>query len=525
MPLVLGLDIGTTSTTGILIDVSGRALPAVSRPTTLRSPHSGWAEEDPAEWWANVCEITAELIASSGGDSSQIAAVGVTGMLPAVVLLDKDGHVLRPSIQQSDGRCGTEVEELRREWDEAEFLSRTGNGINQQLVTAKLRWIARHEPDVFRRIATVFGSYDFINWKLTAQRAIERNWALEAGFVDVRNDALDDELIALARLSREAIPPKIMSHHILGEVTAEAAAQTGLAEGTPVIGGAADMIASAFAAGINRAGDVLLKFGGAIDILTATDFVRPDPRLFLDYHLAPGLYMPNGCMATGGSGLNWFVATFAGGEKAAAEREGLSVHGFLDRLAQKCAAGADGLTILPYFLGEKTPIQDADARGLIHGLTLSHHVGHLWRAMLEAYAYAIRHHIDVFKEIGHRTDRFVVSDGGARSRVWMQIVADVLQQPLQCLAGHPGSCLGVAWTAAIGAGLTKDWSGVSAFVDRGDLIEPDGRNAVVYDDGYRTYRELYRPGGMVVREKGLNVAVEGSRSEPPPSSERLDECD
>ena len=189
MALVLGLDIGTTSTDGILIDLSGRALPVVSRPATLRSPRHGWAEEDPAEWWANVCDITAELIASCGGDAREIAAVGVTGMLPALVALDKDGAVLRPSIQQSDGRCAREVEDLRREWDEAEFLARAGNGINQQLVTAKLRWIARCEPDVFRRIATVFGSYDFINWKLTGQRAIECNWALEAGFVDVRSGA------------------------------------------------------------------------------------------------------------------------------------------------------------------------------------------------------------------------------------------------------------------------------------------------------------------------------------------------
>ena len=284
------------------------------------------------------------------------------------------------------------------------------------------------------------------------------------------------------------------SHHVLGEVTAEAAAQTGLVKGTPVIGGAADMVASAFGAGINRVGDVLLKFGGAVDILTATDLVRPDPRLFLDYHLAPGLFMPNGCMATGGSALNWFAAMFAGGERDAAQRKGVSIHRHLDSLAEQRAAGADGLTILPYFLGEKTPIQDADARGVIDGLTLSHDIGHLWRAMLEAYAYAIRHHIDVFNDIGHHTDRFVVSDGGAQSRVWMQIVSDVLQQPLQCLTGHPGSCLGVAWAAAIGVGLTKDWSGVSAFVGRGDVIEPNARNAVVYDDGYRTYRELYRPG-------------------------------
>ncbi|TBY02500.1 FGGY-family carbohydrate kinase [Rhizobium laguerreae] len=493
MSITLGLDIGTTSTIGILIELPNRVLGLTSRPSTLHSPQHSWAEEDPAEWWANVCEITRELIATTGIEPGQISAVGVTGMLPTVVLLDDAGYVLRPSIQQSDGRCGEEVEELRAEWNEADFLAKAGNGINQQLVTAKLRWIARHEPTVFERIATVMGSYDFINWKLTGEKAIEQNWALEAGFVDINTDRLDDELIGLARVRRDAIPRKAASHEVLGHLTNEAAKATGLAPGTPVIGGAADMIASAFGAGINKAGDVLLKFGGAVDILTATDVVRPDRRMFLDYHLVPGLYMPNGCMSTGGSGLNWFISTFAGREQIAAKAEGISVHHYLDRLAAACAPGADGLTILPYFLGEKTPIHDAGARGLIDGLTLSHHIGHLWRAMLEAYAYALRHHIDVLNDIGHPTTRFIVSDGGSQSRIWMQIVSDVLQQPLQGLTGHPGSCLGVAWAAAIGAGLTEDWSGVTAFVGQGDRIVPDADNATVYDRGYRTYRALYRP--------------------------------
>ncbi len=493
MSITLGLDIGTTSTIGILIELPNRVLGLTSRPSTLLSPQHGWAEEDPDEWWANVCEITRELIATSGIEAGQISAIGVTGMLPAVVLLDDAGWVLRPSIQQSDGRCGEEVEELRAEWDEADFLARAGNGINQQLVTAKLRWIARHEPGVFERIATVMGSYDFINWKLTGERAIEQNWALEAGFVDINTDMLDDELIGLAGIRRDAIPGKAVSHKILGAVTDEAAKVTGLAPGTPVIGGAADMIASAFGAGINKAGDVLLKFGGAVDILTATNVVRPDPRMFLDYHLVPGLYMPNGCMSTGGSALNWFISTFAGREEIAAKTEGISVHRYLDRLAAGCGPGADGLTILPYFLGEKTPIHDAGARGLIEGLTLSHHIGHLWRAMLEAYAYALRHHIDVLNDIGHPTTRFIVSDGGSQSRIWMQIVSDVLQQPLQGLTGHPGSCLGVAWAAAIGAGLTEDWSGVTAFVGQGERIVPNPDNAAIYAKGYRTYRALYRP--------------------------------
>ncbi|WP_373504062.1 FGGY-family carbohydrate kinase [Aestuariivirga sp.] len=491
MAYVLGLDIGTTSTIGILIELPGRIAGVASRPVTLHAPHPGWAEEDPQQWWSNVCAITQELLRSAGIEAGAIAAVGVTGMLPAVVLLDDMDRILRPSIQQSDGRCGKQVAELRSEWDEAAFIAKAGNGINQQLVGAKLRWIEQNEPHIHARVATVFGSYDYVNWRLTGEKAIEQNWALEAGFVDVATGQIDDSLVAFARVPRHAIPRKSVSPEVLGHITAEASESTGLAEGTPVVGGAADLIASALGAGIVNPGDVLLKFGGSVDVLIATDRVAPDPRMFLDYHLVPGLFMPNGCMSTGGSGLNWFANTFAGLEAQAAANLGLTVHQYLDTLAEKVPAGCDGLTILPYFLGEKTPIHDAGARGVFEGLTFSHGMGHLWRAMLEAYAYAIVHHIEVLNDMGHRTENYVVSDGGSNSRVWMQIVADVLQQPVQRLAGHPGSCLGAAWTAAVGAGLTDDWSGVNRFVTRLDRLEPDRSKADVYHAGYKRFRELY----------------------------------
>lgn len=491
MTVVLGLDIGTTSTIGILVGLPDRILATATRPVTLSSPRAGWAEEDPAEWWENVRAIVAELLQQSGLDATAIKAVGVTGMLPAVVLLDAEGNVLRPSIQQSDGRCGAEVAELRQEWDEADFLKRAGNGINQQLVTAKLRWIERHEPDVFSRIAIVFGSYDYINYRLTGIRAVEQNWALEAGFVDVSTGLIDDQLVRLAHVVPDVIPPKRASHEIMGVIDARGAAETGLAAGTPVVGGAADMIASALGAGVIDAGDVLLKFGGAVDILTATDVVKPDPRLFLDYHLVPGLFMPNGCMSTGGSALNWFVETFAGGEREAAQAAGKSLHQHLDTLASARPAGADGLTILPYLLGEKTPIHDPAARGVVEGLTLSHDLGHLWRALLESYAYAIRHHVEVLVDMGHDPRRYLVSDGGSQSTIWMQIVADVLDAPVQRLSGHPGSCIGAAWTAAIGVGLEDDWRGVTRFVTFSEVLQPQPGNVEAYRDGYRRYRDLY----------------------------------
>ncbi|MFK3666673.1 carbohydrate kinase [Ochrobactrum soli] len=491
MSCVLGLDIGTTSTIGILVRLPDEVLGITSRPVTLTSRQPGWAEEDPEQWWSNCCAIIQELIGAAGISTTEIVGVGVTGMLPAVVLLDENGAVLRPSIQQSDGRVAAEVAELRSEIEEVEFIAKAGNGINQQLVATKLRWIERHEPEVFAKIATVFGSYDYINWKLTGERRIEQNWALEAGFVDIATNELSPELIALTHLPLSVVPAKVSSHAVMGTITKSAALSTGLAEGTPVVGGAADMIASALAAGVSQEGQVLLKFGGALDILVATAKAAPDPRMFLDYHLVPGLYMPNGCMSTGGSGLNWFAENFAGGEKQAAVDEGLSLHQHLDTLAAKIDAGADGVAIVPYFLGEKTPIHDPFARGTITGLSLNHKVGHVWRALLEAYAYAARHHIEVLQDMGHHPKQYLASDGGANSRVWMQIVADVLQAPIRQLKGHPGSSLGAAWAAAVGANAVDGWSGIAAFVENGDLIQPRPENAVTYNSGYQRFREIY----------------------------------
>ena len=482
MTVALGLDIGTTSTIGILIDTGGRVLATASRPVDLHAPQPGWAEEDPEQWWRNVGEVVRELLGASRLAPAAIAAVGVTGMLPTVVLLDGEGRLIRRSIQQSDGRVGAEVLELRREVDEAAFLARTGNGVNQQLVATKLRWLRRHEPDAFARIGTVLGSYDWINWKLTGRRSLERNWALESGFHDLGRRGIAADLVALAGIEPAALPPVHASHAVIGEVTGEAAAHTGLTAGTPVVAGCADHIASAYVAGVRAPGDVLLKFGGAGDFLLATATPRPDPRLFLDFHIVPGLFMPNGCMAASGAVLNWFVRELGGGRS----------HAELDRLAAATPPGADGLVMLPYFLGEKTPLHDPDARGVLVGLGLHHTLGHLWRAALEGVVMGFRHHVEVARELGYPVTRLLASDGGAASRVWMQIAADALQMPVRLLEGHPGSCLGAAWVAAHGIGAVTDWEGVERFVRPGALIEPRARTASVYDELWGLYRESYR---------------------------------
>jgi xylulokinase len=491
MPLLLGLDIGTTSTIGILIDERGATLATVSRPCTLHSDHANWAEEDPEQWWENGCAVVRELLAASGRGAAEIAGVGVTGMLPALVLLDGAGKTLRRSIQQNDARAVREIDEMRRAIDGAAFFRRTGGSINQQVVAPKLRWIERHEPETFARIATVFGSYDYIVRRLSGVVGVEQNWALESGLVDIATGRFDPELVALAGIAPDRLPPIRRSQEIVGAVTAEAAAATGLAAGTPVVAGCADHVVSAFVAGAVAESDLVLKYGGAGDILLATARPITDPRLFIDHHVVPGLWFSNGCMAASGSLLNWIVREWAAGEGPKAAAAGLSPHAWLDRLAVATPAGADGLILLPYVLGEKTPLHDPQARGTLVGLGLHHRLAHVWRAALEGVAFGFRHHWDVFAERGLAVNRVIACDGGAASDLWLQISADVLQRPVQRLRRHPGSCLGAAYVAGVGVGVFKDWTSIGRYVEPGETFTPDATRAAVYDRAYAIFRETY----------------------------------
>jgi xylulokinase len=250
-------------------------------------------------------------------------------------------------------------------------------------------------------------------------------------------------------------------------------------------------VVSAFVAGAVTEGDLVLKYGGAGDILLATARPVTDPRLFIDHHVVPGLWFSNGCMAASGSLLNWIVREWAAGEGPKAAAAGLSPHAWLDRLAAATPAGADGLILLPYVLGEKTPLHDPQARGTLVGLGLHHRLAHVWRAALEGVAFGFRHHWDVFAERGLAVNRVIACDGGAASDLWLQISADVLQRPVQRLRRHPGSCLGAAYVAGVGVGVFKDWTSIGRYVEPGETFTPDATRAAVYDRAYAIFRETY----------------------------------
>lgn len=479
--LLLGVDIGTTATKAVLCDPEGRIVAESDAEATLHSPHPGWAEEDPDVWWRNMPRLVRACLEQAHASPTDIAAVGVSGMVPTVILVDADGRVLRPSIQQNDARAHREIADFKAALDESQVLQRTGSAITQQSIGPKLLWLRRHEPEAMRQARYVMGSYDFIVYRLTSTPSIERNWALESGLYDLYREDWDEAILSMSTVSREQFGAVRFPAEVVGAVTRQAADFTGLSEGTPVVAGSADHIASAFSAGVHTEGDLLVKLGGAGDILYCLDRLVIDPRLFLDYHVIPGRFLLNGCMAASGSVIKWFRQEFA---------PQLS-YADLDAEASAVPPGAQGLILLPYFLGEKTPIFDPQARGLFLGLTLTHRRAHLYRAILEGIAFGFYHHLQVLAERGLTATRARVTNGGARSLLWKQITADVLGLPLEPIAQHPGSSLGAAFIAGKGVGLFKDWQEIDRFIAVETVIQPDARRHAEYQARFELYRQAY----------------------------------
>lgn len=497
---LMGIDIGTTATKIILIDLDGHVVASVELPSTLLSPYAGWAEEDANQWWENVCKGVPECIRQARISPSQVGAIGASGMVPTIVLLDKYGSVLRNSIQQNDARAVEEIAYLRSKTDSTDILRRTGSAITQQTIGTKILWLRRHEPHVLENAVHLMGSYEFITHRLTGAFYLERNWALESGYFDLYKEDWDDEILKLSTIHRSLLASVHWPSEIVGQVTKEAAAFTGLKAGTPVVAGSADHIASSFSSGLKNQGDVLVKLGGAGDIMISMDDILVDERLFLDYHDIPGKYIASGCMASSGSLIKWFRNEFAPG----------SSYADLDAAAEAIPAGSDGLILLPYFLGEKTPIQDPQARGTLVGLTLSHTHAHVYRAVLEGISYGFLHHLKVLAEHGMLPTHARCANGGARSKLWKQVTADVLGIRLEQVADHPGSSLGAAFCAGMGVGAFTRWEEIERYIKISTITEPNLVNHAHYEKLFALYRELYE----VLKDKFPRLASITSQLKP-----------
>jgi xylulokinase len=385
---------------------------------------------------------------------------------------------------QNDARATAEIDLMAARLSDTELLERTGSPLSQQSVGPTLLWMQQHAPDRWEHARWVVGSYDWLAIALGAAPHVDRNWALESGLyelsglMDADNLAGDPvwPVLEAAGVPAELLAPVRASGQLIGEVSAAAARVAGLAPGTAIAVGGADHVLSAYAAGLAAPGDWLVKLGGAGDILVVTDHVFVDRRLYLDAHPENGLWLPNGCMATSGSLLRWLHRVLGEPNDFALEQE-----------AEGRPPGQ--VLCLPYFLGEKSPINDPMLRGAFIGLHLGHTRGDLYRSALESVAFGFRHHVEVFAERGVILGRARVTNGGSRSRVWKQILADVLDVPLEPVLDHPGASLGAALAGGVAIGLIPGWQAGEAMVRYGVPVEPNPRFRGVYDEAYGCYRE------------------------------------
>ncbi len=478
---VLGIDIGTTAIKMTLLEVLDRTHTRIikeeSCPHNLISLHPGWAEEDALVWKEHLIKMLRML--SDEIEVSSLEAISVTGMTPALILLDEEGVPLRYAILQNDMRTSEEIRYLQENLEKDDTYFRlTGCHVNSQNIAPRMLYLYKHERALFDRIWRICGSYDYASFILTGSLVCERNWALESGLFSFDDELLEGPL-SLSHIRREWLSPLKDPRDRAGLVSEEIAEATGIPAGTAVYAGTADHVASSYSSGAKEDEALVLKLGGAGDILLSTKNLALDDRLFIDRspsEKAPWLI--NGCTAASGSLLKWFVREFGGNYKE------------LDDEAERIAAGSDGIVILPYVLGEKTPIFDPEARGVIYGLLLNHTKAHIYRAMMEATAYAFRHHLDIFRELGLQVKKVYITNGGSTSPLWRQIMADVLKTDVAYIKHNPGSSLGAAFIAGEAHDLIDD-AAIDEFLSQKIISYSNEENHAAYDRGYRIYRELY----------------------------------
>lgn len=474
--LLLGVDIGSSGIKAVLLNVERGIVATSAEPISLLSEHIGWAEADTSTWWNGLCKLIPELIVQSKCSASDIYAVAVSGMVPAVVVSDSQGRALRRAILQNDARATDEIKILANRLSDVNVLELTGSQLTQQSVAPTALWLAKNEPDVWAETELILGSYDWMAVRLGASPHVERNWAIESGLYGWDGHPLPVVIDATNVSWPKLLEPKD-SGTLIGAVSAMAASETGLVQGTAIVVGGADHVLSAFGAGLITEGDCLVKLGGAGDILAVSDAPLIDSRLYLDSHPIPNKWLPNGCMATSGSLLRWEQSLLGGIDLVT-----------LDSEAEKAVPGA--LLTLPYFLGEKSPLHDPDLRGVISGLHLGTTRGDIHRSFLEAIAYGFRQHFEIFAECGLEVTNPRVTNGGSKSRLWREILADVLDRELTSVINHPGASYGAAIAAGVGTGMISDWSFVIGTLESGEIITPNFKNRARYDDRYESFLAL-----------------------------------
>lgn len=481
--LLLGLDIGTTGAKALLVAADGTVVSGHTAEYPLSTPRPGWSEQDPADWWRGTVAAIRAVLAAAGG--AEVAGVGLTGQMHGLVLLDAAGRVLRPCILWNDQRTTRQCAEITRRVGAERLLELTGKPALTGFTASKLLWVREHEPGVWAAARHLLLPKDYLRWRLTGEFATDAADASGTNLLDVGRRAWSDEVIGRLEIPPGWLPRLLESPEVSGRVSADTAAETGLAAGTPVAAGAGDQAAQAIGTATLADRDVSVTIGTSGVVFAATSSYRHDPsgRLHAYCHALPGRWHLMGVMLAAGGSLRWFRDACCSAEPRAYE--------IIDREAAGVAPGAEGLLFLPYLSGERCPHPDPDARGVFFGLSLHHTRAHLARAVLEGVTFGLRDSLDLLPGLGINPGRLRVSGGGSRSALWRQLMADVFNAEVETVNSEQGAALGAALLGGVSAGVFADVETACARAVRVTGRVRPGPGRGVYDDRYRRYRALY----------------------------------
>jgi len=473
-PAVIGVDIGTSSSKGVLVDLDGHVLASHVVEHAVQRPGPGMFEMDGSVWWDEFVAISRHLLAEQPAD---IQAVGVSGMGPCVLLTDEADEPLRPAILYGvDTRSGRQIERLNDRYGAEEIQRRGGSLLSSQAAGAKVAWVADNEPELFARARALYVPSSFLARRLTGAYVLDHHSAsqftpLYDWVEQVWHAPWADEIAGAVEL-----PPLQWPGDAAGTVSADAAAATGLPEGIPVITGTIDAWSEALSVGAQGVGDLMLMYGTTMFLIHTVPEPLTSPALWGTVGARPGTRNVAGGMATSGAITGWLRELF-----------GSPDYGELLELAAESGVGANGLLMLPYFAGERTPLMDPEARGVIAGLTLSHTRGDLYRAALEATGYAVRHNIEAIETAGGDIQRIVAVGGGTQGGLWTQIVSDITGREQEVRAQSIGASYGAALLAAeLVASVSIDaWNPVQ------ETVTPRREAQQQYEELYGLYRDLY----------------------------------
>lgn len=489
--VLLGIDIGTSACKAAAFDRSGRVVAQASADYPVHYPSPGWAEQDPEDWWQSVCAAVRKVL-EKGIRPSDICGVGIDGQSWSAIPVDKDGKVLCPTPIWMDTRASDICRELKARYGEERLLNVSGNPVQPMYTMPKVLWYKANRPEVYEKADKILQSNSFIAWRLTGVMSQDLSQGYGWNCFDMARCRWDLELCRDMGVRETLLPELAACHQIIGTVTAEAAAQTGLAVGTPVAAGGLDAACGTLGVGVIEPGQTQEQGGQAGGMSICTDRCTPDARLILGAHVVPDLWLLQGGTVGGSGCLKWFEQEFGAAERAAAAEKGCNSFEALSAEADTIAPGSDGMVFLPYMAGERSPIWDPDAKGVFYGLDFSKTRPHFARAVMEGVAYSLRHNLETAAQAGAEVAELYSMGGAANSLVWTQIKADVTGKRILVPSADTATALGAAILAGVGTGVYGSFrQAVDETVQIRRTHEPNAENQAAYDRGYDTYRALY----------------------------------